>query len=118
MSLPTSLAALRRAELLKPRYQQLRELLVMSESVESCAKQGNWSEALARQRERRRAMEDFFSQACEEAEAVLVAQVIQHILHIDDGLTRALAERRNTLDDQRRQNQRQLGQLEHYLQAY
>lgn len=118
MSLPTSLEALVRADLLNQRCQQLRELLQMSEELEHCAHQGNWAEALARQRKRRHAMEDFFSQPSSEAEAELVAQVIQRILHIDEGLAQVLAERRSTLNKQRQQSQRQVEQIGQYLQAY
>ncbi len=115
MAVPADIGTLRAAELLSPRQQQLRELLLMTEEIGSLAEQGEWNEALSRQRDRRLAMEAFFAQACSAEESGLVAQVIQHILTIDDHVSTALANKRNTLSHKQLEHRRKAQNVGRYL---
>jgi hypothetical protein len=87
----------------------------MTEEIGSLAEQGEWNEALSRQRDRRLAMEAFFAQACSAEESGLVAQVIQHILTIDDNVSTALANKRNTLSHKQLEHRRKAQNVGRYL---
>lgn len=115
MAVPADIDTLRAADLLSPRHQQLRELLLMTEEIGRLAEQGEWNDALSRQRDRRRAMEAFFTQECSAEEAPLVAQVIQGILTIDDRVSRALASKRNTLSNKQLEQRRKAQNVGRYL---
>ena len=115
MPVPTDIDALCHADLLSHRHQQLRELLVMTESILPLAQQGEWNDALSRQRDRRLAMEAFFEQPCSADEAPLVAKVIERILSIDDQVTAALADKRNAMANHQLKQRRQAQNVGSYL---
>lgn len=108
-------AALKNAELLTPRQQQLRELLTLSERICDSASQGDWSAALPMQQTRRLAMDQFFAVDCPPTEAGLVSAVIEEILKIDDRVTELLHRQRGAMVDSNAQQRRNAENLGSYL---
>ena len=112
MAAVMDISALKSAELLSPRQQQLRELLRLSEAIHDSAVRGEWSAALPMQQTRRRAMEQFFAADCSPAEAPLVSTVIEEILQLDEQVATLLHQQRDVMMDgsiQRRRNAENLG---------
>ncbi len=111
-----TVAELRSAELLSPRQQALRDLLLMSETILGCAQQEQWLDALPLQQQRRRAMTEFFEQACSDSEAELVAAVIEAILAVDAQVSELLHSQRSSLLDQGAARRRNTTHLNRYIQ--
>ncbi len=106
---------LRSSEVLGARQRQLRDILLMSESIQQLADNNDWAEAVAQQIDRRALMDLFFAQACSPSESQQVAEVIEAVLEIDQKVADVLYGQRSAMLIDANQSRQNVRNVDAYL---
>ncbi|MDF1690904.1 MAG: flagellar protein FliT [Zhongshania sp.] len=106
---------LRNSEVLGARQRQLRDILLISESIQELANNNDWAEAVAQQTRRRALMDVFFSQECSPSESQQVAEVIEAILVIDQNVADVLYRQRSAMLTDANQSRQNVRNVDAYL---